>query len=100
MEELVKQLEAIKAKQKELKEQEDAIKQNLLETMIAEGIDKQDSDYGSVRIQRRQDKDYGQTIATMEKELKEAKKLADDLGDYTVAGVKESIVFTPPKDLF
>jgi lipopolysaccharide export LptBFGC system permease protein LptF len=100
MEELIKQLEVIKAKQKELKEQEDAIKQSLLETMIAEGIDKQDSDYGSVRIQRRQDKDYGQTIAAAEKELKEAKKLADDLGDYTVTGVKESIVFTPPKDLF
>jgi hypothetical protein len=100
MEELIKQLEVIKAKQKELKEQEDAIRQSLLETMIAEGIDKQDSDYGSVRIQRRQDKDYGQTIAATEKELKEAKKLADDLGDYTVTGVKESIVFTPPKDLF
>jgi hypothetical protein len=100
MEELIKQLEAIKAKQKELKEQEETVKESLLEAMLEEGVDKQDSDYGTVRIQRRQDKDYGQTIASMEKELKEAKKLADDLGDYTVVGIKESIVFVPPKDLF
>jgi hypothetical protein len=100
MKELIKRLDSIKAKQKELKAEEDAIKEIILEAMLSEGIDKEETDYGSVRIQRRQDKNYGQAIASMEKELKEAKKLADDLGDYTVIGVKESIVFVPPKDLF
>ena len=32
--------------------------------------------------------------------LKEAKKLADDMGDYQTLGFKESLVYTVPKDLF
>jgi hypothetical protein len=33
-------------------------------------------------------------------ELKAAKKLADDLGDYQTLGFKESLVYMPPKELF
>jgi hypothetical protein len=36
----------------------------------------------------------------MEIALKEAKKLADDMGDYQTLGFKESLVYTAPKDLF
>jgi hypothetical protein len=36
----------------------------------------------------------------MEEELKAAKKLKDDLGDYEILGFKDSLVYTPPKDLF
>jgi hypothetical protein len=40
------------------------------------------------------------SIKRMEIELKEAKKLADDLGDYQTLGFKESLVYMPPKELF
>jgi hypothetical protein len=53
-----------------------------------------------VRIQRRYEKDYGPEIRTMEGELKEAKKLKDDLGDFTIMSFKDSLVYTPPKELF
>jgi phage anti-repressor protein len=97
---LVRLLEVVKASQKALQERESKYKERLLEIMQELGIEKEDTDYGCVRIQRRAEKDYGEQIRTMEIELKEAKKLAEDLGDYTVIGVKESIVFVPPKELF
>ena len=100
IEELIKELEAIKARQKILSEQESSIKEQLLELMLENGIDNSKSDYGSVRIQCRQEKDYGPEIRSLEIDLKERKKLADDMGDYTVLGTKESIVFSPPKDIF
>lgn len=86
IEELIKELEAIKAQQKILSEQESSIKEQLLELMLDNGID----------------------IRSLEIDLKERKKLADDMrkkladdmGDYTVLGTKESIVFSPPKDIF
>lgn len=97
---LLKELDKIKAKQKALSEKEAACKDVLFELMKSNGIEKEKTDYGSVHIQRRQEKDYGPSIKKMEVELKEAKKLADDMGDYKVLGVKESLVYTPPKDLF
>lgn len=100
IEALIIALEKIKRSQKELSEKETAIKEELLETMLELGIDKEDTDYGNVRIQRRQEKDYGPEIRALEIDLKERKKLAEDLGDYTVLGIKESIVFNPPKDIF
>lgn len=100
IEELIKELEAIKAQQKTLSEKESFIKEQLLQLMLENGIDNSKSDYGSVRIQRRQEKDYGPEIRSLEIDLKERKKLADDMGDYTVLGTKESIVFSPPKDIF
>jgi hypothetical protein len=36
----------------------------------------------------------------MEAELKAAKKLKDDLGDFTIVSFKDSLVYMPPKDLF
>jgi hypothetical protein len=44
-------------------------------------------------IQRRQEKDYGDYIRSLEVAYKEAKKLADDLGDYKVLNAKETLVF-------
>jgi hypothetical protein len=40
------------------------------------------------------------SIKRMEIELKAAKKLADDMGDYQTLGFKESLVYMPPKELF
>jgi len=97
---LLKELEAIKANQKALAEKEALCKEELLEAMKENGLDKEEGPYGAVRIQRRAEKDYGPAIRIMEINLKEAKKLADDMGDYETLGVKESLVYTPPKDLF
>ena len=97
---LLKELESIKASQKALAEKEAQCKEDLLELMKENGIEKEETEYGYIRLQRRYEKDYGAQIRTMEVELKEAKKLADDMGNYEVLGFKESLVYTPPKDLF
>jgi hypothetical protein len=97
---LVDELEAVKSRQKALAEKEALIKSDLLELMKELGSEKEETDKGSVRIQKRAEKDYGPDIRAIETDLKERKKLAEDLGDYTVITVKESIVFTPPKDFF
>jgi hypothetical protein len=100
IEQLLKELEAIKANQKALAEKEALCKADLLAVMQEDGLEKEESPYGTVRIQRRYDKDYGSEIREMEEELKSAKKLKDDLGDYEILGFKDSLVYTPPKDLF
>jgi hypothetical protein len=97
---LIEILEANKASQKALAEEEAHCKQELYEAMQNAGIDKQESDYGTVRIQRRYEKDYGNEIKVMEAELKAAKKLKDDLGDFIMVSFKDSLVYMPPKDIF
>ena len=100
IEALIEILEANKASQKALAEEEAHCKQELYEAMQSAGIEKQESNYGTVRIQRRYEKDYGDEIKAMEAELKAAKKLKDDLGDFTIVSFKDSLVYMPPKDLF
>jgi len=85
---LIEILGANKASQKALAEEEAHCKQELYEAMQNAGIEKQESDYGTVRIQRRYEKDYGEEIKAMEAELKAAKKLKDDLGDFTMLASK------------
>jgi hypothetical protein len=100
IEQLLKELETIKANQKALAEKEALCKADLLAAMQEDGLEKEESPYGTVRIQRRYEKDYGSEVRAMEEELKSAKKLKDDLGDYEILGFKDSLVYTPPKDLF
>ena len=100
IEDLLKELETIKANQKALAEKEALCKADIMEAMQEDGLEKEESPYGTVRIQRRYEKDYGPEVRTMEGELKEAKKLKDDLGDYQIMGFKDSLVYTPPKELF
>jgi hypothetical protein len=100
IEQFLKELESIKANQKALAEKEAQCKADLLTIMQEDGLEKEESPYGTIRIQRRYDKDYGSEIRAMEEELKAAKKLKDDLGDYEILGFKDSLVYTPPKDLF
>jgi hypothetical protein len=97
---LIKELEHIKTAQKALAEKEARCKEDLMAVLKENGIDKEESSYGTVRIQRRADKEYNVFIKGMETELKAAKKLADDMGDYQTLGFKESLVYTAPKDLF
>ena len=70
--------------------------------MEEEGLEKETGPYGTIRIQRRSEKDYGEEVKAMEKELKAAKKLKDDLGDFTIVKTTSSLVFTPisPEELF
>jgi hypothetical protein len=100
IEDLLKELETIKANQKALSEKEALCKADIMEAMQEDGLEKEESPHGTVRIQRRYEKDYGPEIRTMEQELKEAKKLKDDLGDFTIMSFKDSLVYTPPKELF
>jgi hypothetical protein len=100
IEHLLQELEGIKTKQKALAEKEALCKADLMEAMQEDGLEKEESPYGTVRIQRRYEKDYGPEVRTMEEELKGAKKLKDDLGDYQIMGFKDSLVYTPPKELF
>jgi hypothetical protein len=97
---LIEELQDIKADQKALAEKEALCKEDLMALLKENGTDKEETLYGTVRIQRRAEKDYGGEIRGMEIALKEAKKLADDMGDYQTLGFKESLVYTAPKDLF
>ncbi len=97
---LLKELESIKTSQKALAKKEEQCKADILELMKEEGSENYDSPYGTIRLQRRNEKDYGNEIRSMEIALKEAKKLADDMGDFSVLSVKESLVFTLPKEVF
>jgi hypothetical protein len=97
---LIKELAGIKAKQKALALEETFNKEILIKALKEQGIEKEDTDHGSVRIQRRSEKDYGEEVRQQEASVKELKKLKDDIGDFTVISTKESLVYTLPKDLF
>ena len=97
---LFKELQDIKERKNALSEREAACKADIMEIMKENDRDKEENDYGSVRIQKRYEKDYGPEIRDMEIKLKEAKKLADDMGDFSIMSFKESLVYTAPKDLF
>jgi chromosome segregation ATPase len=98
--ELLKELEDIKAKQKALSEKEAQCREDIFSLMQEQGLEKEESDYGTIRLQRRYDKDYGEAIKMLERQLKEAKKLAEDMGDYEITGYKDTLVYIPPKELF
>ena len=97
IESLIDSLSEIKEKQKLLSSQEALIKALLIEKLNEEGLESESTENGTVRLQRRNEKSYSLEIKAMEEELKEAKKLADDMGDYTINATKESIIFTFPK---
>ena len=97
---LLKELEDIKARQKALSEKEAQCREDIFSLMQEQGVEKEETDYGSVRLQRRYDKDYGQAIKMLERQLKEAKKLAEEMGDYAIVGHKDTLVYIPPKDIF
>jgi hypothetical protein len=35
----------------------------------------------------------------LERQLKEAKKLAEDMGDYEIVGHKDTLVYIPPREI-
>ena len=101
LEMLLKELEKIKADQQALKALEEQCKDDIKELLDSTGLEDYKSEsYGTIRVQKRAQKYYGEEIEAMEDQLKMSKKLADDLGDFTIQGYKESIVYCPPKDIF
>jgi hypothetical protein len=97
---LMQELEGIKIKQSALKQKEENCKADLMEMLKDNGMQKESFEhYGSVRIQTRVEKDYGPEIRNLEIAYKEAKKLADDMGDFQIMNSKESLVYSPPKDI-
>lgn len=91
-------LSVVKAKQKELAEEEALLRAKIMEIMELNGLEKESSDYGTVRIQQRNEKQYSERIRAIEEELRQDKKLADDMGDYRIISTKQSLVFNLPKD--
>jgi hypothetical protein len=101
LEMLLKELEKLKADQQALADLEAQCKAEIKSLLEGSGLDDYKSEnYGTIRLQRRSQKYYGEEIEAMEDQLKVSKKLADDLGDYQIVGYKESIVYCPPKDIF
>lgn len=98
LQDLLKELEDIKERQKALLERESLCKADIMEIMKESGLEKEEGPYGSVRLQRRYEKNYGDEVRTLEIELKELKKLKEDMGDFVLMGFKESIVYNSPKD--
>ena len=98
--ELIEKLAVIKAAQKVYAEKETFYKDLLMKFLKECDLEKEDTEHGSVRIQRRSEKDYGEEVRQQEASLKQLKRLKDDIGDFTVVSTKESLVFNLPKDLF
>jgi predicted ATPase len=96
--ELMQKLATTVAKKKELEATEKELKETLLETMRNQGLENVSLTEGKVHLQNRTEKDYGNEIRELEIELKQRKKLADDMGDFTVLSQKQSLVFNLPKD--
>lgn len=94
--ELIKKLAVIKAAQKAYAEKESFFKDLLMKALKEEGLEKESTDDGSVRIQNRSEKDYGEEVKQMEASLKELKKLKDDIGDYEIVKTTEGLVFNLP----
>jgi hypothetical protein len=101
MEMLLKELAKIRTDQQALSDLETQCKADIKQLLEDSGLDDYKSeDYGTIRLQKRAQKDYGEELQAMEDELKIRKKLADDLGDYQILGHKESIVYCQPKEMF
>lgn len=101
LEMLLKELEKNKADQQALKDLETEIKADIKQLLNDNDLlDYKSELYGSIAIQKRAQKYYGEEIEVMEDQLKISKKLADDLGDYEIKGYSETITYRPPKEIF
>jgi hypothetical protein len=97
IESLMERLQEIKEEQKSLSEQEANVKSLIFDWLEEEGFEKYESEHCTVRLQARNKKDYGPELRAKEAELKELKKLQDDLGDYEVVSTETSLVYAAPK---
>jgi transcription initiation factor IIF auxiliary subunit len=98
LDDLIYGLKDIKMRQKALAEKESLWRAEIQKIMEQSGLIKEKTKYGTVRLQSKIEKQYNEEIISMEQSLKEAKKLADDLGDYSVIGHKQTLVYISPKE--
>ena len=94
---LMERLQEIKEEQKNLADAECFVKGLISSWLEEEDLEKYESEHCTVRLQARNKKDYGPTFRAKETELKELKKLQDDLGDYEVVSTETSLVYAAPK---
>lgn len=93
----MERLQEIKEEQKSLSEEEANVKSLISDWLEEEGFEKYESEHCTVRLQARNKKDYGPELRAKEAELKELKKLQDDLGDYEIVSTETSLVYAAPK---
>jgi hypothetical protein len=94
---LMKRLQEIKEEQKTLTDAEFFVKGLICSWLEEKALQKYDNEHCTVRLQARNKKDYGSELRAKEAELKELKKLKDDLGDYKVVSTETSLVYAAPK---
>jgi hypothetical protein len=97
IESLMERLQEIKEEQKSLADQEAAVKKSICAWLDKQGLKKYESEHCTVRLQPYKKKDYGPDFCAKETELKELKKLKDDLGDYKIVSTETSLVYAAPK---
>jgi hypothetical protein len=95
--ELTRNLDDLKNRQKNLSEKEAAVKDKILEVMNELGEEKVDTPYGSISVRKRVEKDYGDDVRKLENEVKKTKKMLNDMGQFEIVSVKESVFFLPLK---
>ncbi|QPX48146.1 hypothetical protein PQC13_gp181 [Synechococcus phage S-SRM01] len=79
------------AKIKKLTAQFNSLKDELISQMIAENVSTIDIKRRKVCLCQRQTKDFGDTIARLELELKAEKKKLETLGEFTISSVSNFI---------
>ena len=94
---LMGRLQEIKEEQKNLADAECFVKGLISSWLEEKALQKYENEHCTVRLQSRNKKDYGPTFRAKETELKELKKLQDDLGDYEVVSTETSLVYAAPK---
>ena len=94
---LMERLQEIKEEQKNLADAECFVKGLISSWLEEKALQKYENEHCTVRRQFRNTKDYGPTFRAKETELKELKKLQDDLGDYKVVSTETSLVYAAPK---
>lgn len=93
---MLEKMETIKAKQAALAKEEQELRDQVMQFMKEYGIEKEDTSHGTIRLQQRSVKSYGEAVSILEKQLKEAKELAEIMGDYEVTSKKQVLVYSPP----
>lgn len=94
---LMERLQEIKGEQKTLTDAEFFVKGLICSWLEEKALQKYENEHCTVRLQARNRKDYGPELRAKEAELKELKKLQDDLGDYEVVSTETSLVYAAPK---
>lgn len=92
-------LQEIKVSQKRLEKEEAETKKAIVVWLKENHFDQYESEHCTVRLQARNKKKYNAAYEQQEADLKAAKELLDDLGDYETVPLETSLVYALPKHL-